>query len=142
MDNLWRLGYTEIGSVTMASASYVAGYIRKKQRAKQHTRANPLTGELLQPEFARMSLKPAIGKRWIEHYWNDVYPRDYVVVDGVKAKPPRYYDKFMDQRFPYIMEQVRQRRFENAQQLTDYQLQAGEQIQHTRLSLLNRRDAL
>ncbi len=142
LESLWGLGHTELGSVTMASASYVAGYVRKKVRSKHYARANPLTGELLHPEFARMSLRPAVGNRWIRKYWNDVYPRDYVVIDGVKAKPPRYYDKWMDQYFPYIMEEVRQRRYEKQEDLTKYQLTAGEKIHQSRVDLFQRRDAV
>ena len=43
-----------------------------------------------------MSLKPGIGASWMEKYADEVYPRDYVVVNGKKAKPPRYYDKMLD----------------------------------------------
>lgn len=144
LDTLWGRGRTEIGSVTMASASYVAGYIRKKIRARDDTRANPLTGEMLTPEFARMSLRPAIGRRWIEEYWSDVYPRDFVVVDGVEAKPPRYYDKFMDAEHPELMEEVRQTRFEKAMEdpKTKYQLVAGEKMQEARVSLFQGRDGI
>lgn len=100
--DLWGLGHVELSGVTMGSASYVAGYVQKKVAAREneylYQRVNPLTGEIVsvQEEFARMSLRPAIGRRWIEEFWRDVYPRDAVVVDGVEAKPPRYYDKFME----------------------------------------------
>ncbi len=139
LNNLWGHGGTELGSVTMASASYVAGYIRKKQRSKDRVRCNPATGELLEPEFARMSLRPAIGRRWIERNWRDVYPRDFVVVDGVEAKPPRYYDKWMETKFPFIMEEVRQKRFDEMEDLTPYQLTAAEKIHQSRINLFEAR---
>ncbi len=140
--DLWGRGHCEGGNVTMASASYVAGYIRKKVKQKNYARANPLTGQLLTPEFARMSLRPAIGKRWIEQHWRDVYPRDFVVVDGIEAKPPRYYDKFMDKNFPDLMDQVRRQRYDDALDLTNYQLNAGEKTLQSRINLYNKRDAL
>ncbi len=139
LDRIWGRGICEGGTVTMASASYVAGYIRKKLRTKDYVRANPLSGELLSPEFARMSLRPAIGRRWIQKYWRDVYPRDFVVIDGVEAKPPRYYDKWMDANHPGIMEDVRQARCDEAVELTKYQLQAGEKITESRINLFSRR---
>ncbi len=142
LDDVWGRGLAEFGTVTMGSASYVAGYVRKKVRGSQVTRVNPLTGELLEPEFARMSLRPAIGKRWIQDHWMDVYPRDFVVVDGIEAKPPRYYDKWMDENLPFVMENVRQRRYDEAVELTKYQLQAGEKIHEARVSLFQRRDKL
>lgn len=96
------MGLTEFSSVTFAAASYVAGYVRKKVRQaddpEHYTRVDPETGELvsLHCEFARMSRRPAIGLTWLKRYWADVYPRDYVVIDGVRSKPPRAYDKFFE----------------------------------------------
>ncbi len=140
LDDVWGRGLAELGTVTSASAAYVAGYVRKKVRAQRYQRANPLTGELLEPEFARMSLRPAIGRRWIEKYWNDVYPRDFVVFDGRKGKPPRYYDKFMDQEHPLIMEEVRQKRCDEADHdVTRYTREAGEAIAEARTKLFARR---
>ncbi len=128
----------------MASASYVSGYVRKKQKAKDYNRCVPQTGELKAPEFARMSLRPAIGRRWIERYWEDVYPRDYVVIDGYQAKPPRYYDRWMDANHPELMEEVRQTRFDNAHEdlPSTYQLKAGETIHEARVNLFQARNTL
>ncbi len=135
LDDAWRLGFAELGTVTMASASYVAGYVRKKMRAADETRADPITGEMLHPEFARMSRRPAVGRRWIEKFWEDVYPRDFVVVDGVEAKPPRYYDKWMDQHHPEMMEEVRQKRWDEAVWLEPSKLAAAEKIHTARNNL-------
>ncbi len=148
LTDVWGRGLAELGTVTMASASYVAGYIRKKVKAKDAIRANPLTGELLEPEFARMSLRPAIARRWIERWWTDVYPRDFVVIDGVEAKPPRYYDKFMDLEDPEggtqqrrdVMQAVRTTRYDEAVDLTKYQRAAGEAIAKSRIELFAGRD--
>ncbi len=147
LEDIWGRGRTEIGTVTAASAAYVAGYVQKKMKPKQHGRINPLTGELLQQEFARMSLRPAIGKRWIERWWRDVYPRGYVVVDGYKASPPRYYDKWMDfedhkggsQERRDIMEDVRVQRYLDLEVPTSYELEAGEKIKQSRINLFQRR---
>lgn len=142
LEHIWGRGLIEGGSLTMASASYVSGYIRKKVKSPAYARANPLTGELLQPEFARMSLRPAIGRRWITRHWRDVYPRDFVVIDGVEAKPPRYYDKWMDAQHPKIMDAVRTRRYDQARELTFYQRISGEKIHQARVELFQGRDAL
>ena len=66
------------------------------------------------------------------------------MIDGVEAKPPRYYDKFMDreddkggtQERRGVMESVRQRRYDEAVELTKYQLNAGEKIMESRNKLL------
>jgi len=56
------------------------------------------TGEVtkLEPEFNSMSLKPGIGATWFEKYAPEVFPRDVVVANGVKCKPPRYYGKQLE----------------------------------------------
>ncbi len=148
LDAIWARGRTEIGTVNMASASYVAGYLRKKVKNRDYARANPLTGELLSQEFARMSLRPAIGRRWIKRWWRDVYPRDFVVIDGYEAKPPRFYDKFMDledikggsQERREIMDAVRSKRMDEAPHLSDYSRAAGEAAAKSRINLFARRD--
>lgn len=45
------------------------------------------------PEYAAMSLKPGIGAAWFEKYQRDVFPHDFVVQNGAKKTPPKYYDK-------------------------------------------------
>ncbi len=151
LDAVWGRGLCEGGSVTMASASYVSGYIRKKLKKRDECRVTPY-GELKTQEFARMSLRPAIGKRWIERWWNDVYGngRDMIVVDGVEAKPPRFYDRWMDytdqqggtEQRRVMMEEVRQQRYLDTVVPTDYQLTAGEKIHQSRVNLFQRRAAV
>ena len=77
--------------------------------SKKHYQYSDLeTGEIKQmtPEFNKMSLKPAIGLNWYKKYKNDVYPHDYVVLRGVKVKPPKYYDLLHKNNEPYEMEQI------------------------------------
>lgn len=156
LDDYWRMGLTEMGTVTAASASYVAGYATKKVRVAEqdefYERVNVESGELIQvePVFARMSLRPAIGRTWIEKYWTDVYPRDFVVNDGRERKPPRYYDKFMDfldedggtQERRTIMEEVRDKRWLEKVELDKYTLAAKEAILRGRRGLQGGRDAV
>lgn len=99
LESLWSEGNSEIGEVTFESAGYVAGYVHKKvtgpRAAAHYERLDSGTGEIwsLTPEFCRMSLKPGIGAGWLEKFRSDVFPRDYVVIRGVKCPVPRYYDK-------------------------------------------------
>jgi len=148
LEGTWRRGIAELGSVTFASASYVAGYVRKKVVSREHpdiyTRVDPETGELVEvePEFARMSLKPAIGRRWIEKYWQDVYPRDYIVVDGIQQKPPRYYDKWLEKNHPELALQVREKRYAEMEDVEPDKLRAAEAIHESRNRLYGQRATL
>lgn len=156
LDRYWGRGFAEIGTLTPASAAYVAGYVGKKIPARDFQRVDVRTGEILVQEFSRMSLKPAVGRRWIEDFWRDVYPRDFVVVDGREIRPPRYYDKWMDQNHNTkgacwpdkcevhrdIMEEVRQKRYDEAIELSNYTLKAKQSIANSRSSLFGERDSL
>lgn len=148
LENYWPHGLSEFGTVTAASAAYVAGYVRKKINKSQdpnaYERVDPETGELVQiePEFARMSLRPALGRRWLEKYWQDVYPRDRVVINGFEGKPPRYYDKWLEQHQPEMAMLVRERRIEEARELEPLELDAKERTHQTRLDLFNPRNAI
>lgn len=106
LERLWPYGFSSVGDVTFESAAYVARYCMKKvtgdAAAEHYQRVDCRTGELVSvvPEFARMSLKPGIGADWIRLYRTDVYRGDgdaYVVVNGMKCKPPRYYDQYMSE---------------------------------------------
>lgn len=101
LEKLWPHGAAEIGDLTFESAAYIARYIMKKingKKADEHYKRVDSHGEIywITPEFNVMSRRPGIGKKWIEKYGSDVYPHDYVIMKGVKHKPPRYYDKELD----------------------------------------------
>lgn len=106
LEKLWPYGHCEIGDVTFESAAYVARYCMKKvtgdAASSHYRRLDPYTGDVVdvEPEFLRMSLRPGIGADWIRLYRSDVYRGDgdaYCVVNGMKVKPPRYYDRYMSE---------------------------------------------
>ena len=101
LEKLWTLGNCEIGELTFESAAYVARYIMKINgpMAKEHYKRydpNNRRNLLITPEFNLMSRGGRQGKgiaaTWLETYKDDVYPHDYVIMNGQKLKPPRYYD--------------------------------------------------
>lgn len=103
LEELWPYGYSSVGDVTFQSAAYVARYIMKKitgsgSDSHYENGFDPETGEVLfrTPEFNKMSLKPGIGAGWYDKFSSDVYPHDFVVVNGKKCNPPRYYDKLLE----------------------------------------------
>lgn len=107
LSSTWNKGLVMCGEVTYQSAAYCAKYAFKKRSTTgpaaeegraYYTRVNIETGELIEvaPEMAHMSLNPAIGKRWFETYWRDVFAaRDAVVMDNKQLPPPTYYRKLL-----------------------------------------------
>lgn len=88
LSELWPVGVHSIGAVTFESAAYCARYVMKK-----------ITGDLAadhyegrEPEFVNMSRRPGIGAPWLEKYGSEVYTHDSVIVRGIEARPPRFYD--------------------------------------------------
>lgn len=148
ISDTWPHGLHEFTNFTYSAALYTAGYVRKKLSRKRHPdhyeRLNPLTGELIPivQEFARMSNRPALGRRWFERYWRDVYPRDFVVLNGFQMKPPRYYDKLLEERDPDLMMEVREKRYLEQRELSPRELAASERIAYARASLFQTRGAV
>lgn len=101
----WGKGFVHLGDVTMQSARYVASYTLKKvtgEAASDHyTRVIDETGELVElpPEMCRMSLRPAIGKDWLDRYWPEVVTHNAVVKDGRPNPIPRYFSKRLGKMF-------------------------------------------
>lgn len=112
----WQMGFVSVGAVTFESSAYVAGYSLKKingpKAAAHYAWVDPDTGEVhqLHPEFLRMSLRPAIGKRWFEAFASEVLQSDSVVARGREMKPPRYYDKLVSEVSPLLDSEIKARR--------------------------------
>lgn len=149
LEELWPFGYSSIGEVNFQSAAYVARYIMKKvtgDMAEQHyEEVNFTTGEIIQrkPEFNKMSLKPGIGYGWYEKFKDDVYPHDYVIVNGKKCKPPKFYDKKYADDYPYEFDQLQWDREKSAKAQvfdnTPERLLVKEEVLKAKLSRLKRK---
>jgi hypothetical protein len=99
LGKMWKKGFHSIGDVSFNSAGYVARYVTKKKKLTQTEMKR--TGKTLDdhykgrtPEFAIMSKRPGLGQDWIKKYWNSVYPKDFIMLNGHKHKPGRYYDDY------------------------------------------------
>lgn len=146
LERLWPFGNCEVGQVTFQSAAYVARYCVQKvtgHNAKFHYARRDADGEyMLPPEFNHMSLKPGIGARWLAKFQEDVFPHDYVVVNGKECKPPKYYDKLLVQFDAEMAEDVQFRRVVDAKSRfadnTDARLAVKEIVQRARVRALER----
>lgn len=147
LEKLWKYGYSSIGSVTFESAAYVARYIMKKvngDEKQDHYSYIDCAGRSRQrvPEFTRMSRGQGIGKPWFARFYRDVYPDDFVIINGRKMKPPRYYDQLYKEIDPEGFAAVKAKREEkaneNLEEQTDHRLKQREYIQKRRLDRLQR----
>lgn len=97
LDQIWSHGFTEIGAVSLHSAGYCARYAAKKLvHGKDGTHDfNPIN---------RRSCKNAIGKGFIEKYWQDIFRHGNLLINTDKGKKqcgiPRYYEKWLKKNHP------------------------------------------
>ena len=110
LERLWPLGLCEIGDVTFQSAAYVARYIMVKRNGKM---ASDYYGSRL-PEFTDMSRRPGIAALFIDKFMSDVYPHDFMVINGKRVRPPRYYDNRFELCYPLELEQLKDKRVRKA----------------------------
>lgn len=142
LEKLWPFGFSSIGDVTFESAAYVARYVVKKitgPRAHEHYSFTTVDGEVVQrvPEFTHMSLKPGIGATWFAKYGGEVFPRDEVVVRGIRMKPPKYYDNLLEAKDLPSFEFVQYDRYKKslifAEDATRERLRVRERVKKARL---------
>lgn len=94
LSELWPFGISEVGSVTFESAGYCARYAAKKlvHGKDQDHEYQPIS---------KKSSKHAIGKKWLEKHWPDVFNYGHLIMhDGTKAGVPRYYEKWLKAHEP------------------------------------------
>lgn len=150
LDELWKYGFTTVGEANWETAAYCARYCMKKVGgvlADEHYRRWDEENGYeywIEPEFARMSLKPGIGAGWLEKYKSDFYPSDEFPVPGrgVQYKLPRYYDELVSRSDPEMVEEVKQKRLEhrakNKEEYSYDRLMSKFRCKKSQLSLLRR----
>ena len=139
LERLWPFGFSSIGECNFESAAYVARYVLKKINgpyADDHYQGR-------EKEYITMSRRPGIAHDWLLKYKDDVYPHDYVVIrDGIKCKPPRYYDNIYDNIDNIQLRQIKLRRVmkarEHADNNTPERLAVREEVQLRRAERLLR----
>jgi hypothetical protein len=110
LEKIWGKGFCTIGEVTYDSAGYVARYIRKKVLGDINIQADHYNGK--HPEFALMSRMPGIGLPWLKKYLTDVYPKDFFTINGIRKRPPRFYDDYLAKCNPTLYEELKTKRKE------------------------------
>jgi hypothetical protein len=144
------IGHVYSGEATKESCAYVAGYIQKKingKRAREHyAEIDKSSGEILyerKPEHITMSRNPGIGNKWFEKYKSDIFPCDSVVIDGIKMRVPKYYEKLLDKENKEEYNLVKEKRKDVPEVVrknrTEERLKVKEKIHKARLKLFKKR---
>ena len=60
-----------------------------------------------------MSTKPAIGLTWLQRYYTDIYPSDFLTINGRPRRPPEYFDDQMLLINPSLLSTVKLNRIDN-----------------------------
>jgi hypothetical protein len=146
LEKLWPHGNSLIGNVTYESASYVARYVMKKINGEQQ---NEHYKEVI-PEYATMSRgkKNAIGYRWYSKYGlSDCHNNDRVSIRSDNGtfyiKPPRYYDKLLEQNNLTLYDKIKAKRREETpdpilRRFPHDRLSVKEKLQHIKLEKMIR----
>jgi len=145
LSTLWPYGFSTTGNLTYQSAAYVARYNLKKiggnLAADHYKRVHPVSGNLCQvkPEFSTQSRRPGIGAKWFETFKSDIYPSDFVVVDGKCHPVPKYYhlklaEEEQEQSKRLRMQHARKHRADN----TPARLKVREAVKLAQTALLKR----
>lgn len=104
--DLWPFGHSLIGDVTYASCSYVARYCQKKYA---------LPGE--KQEFCLMSTRPAIGSRYFNEHFSEIYDTDKIYFNfgsSSSVSSIAYFDKLLEKIDPDKLESIKNVRVDNA----------------------------
>ena len=119
LEELWQLGFCSLGAVTFKSAAYVARYVCKKTSPGtfQNIWIDPETGEVhpRPSEYGTQSRRPGLGTHWVKKYGRQTYQQDFVVVNGMKMRPPKFYDTTYELLSPKELEAVKLKRWHQAE---------------------------
>ncbi len=125
LQETWKKGFATVGNLTFKSAAYVARYITKKvngSMAESHyEKVNRKTGEVIavRPEYTTMSRRPGIGSKFFNEFKTEIYPDDFIIMNGRKMKPPKYYDRQFELANEEVYKNVKKERLKTAYEQRD-----------------------
>lgn len=97
LTRLWPFGFSTLGQANYKTANYCTQYMFDKRGGAQATdrylRTHPISQEIVrvEPEFSLKSTRPGLGSTWFDKFKSDVFPSDFLIVEGRHVQVPRYY---------------------------------------------------
>lgn len=122
LESTWQQGICSVGAVTFESAAYCASYVTKKITGPEA--AAHYQGRV--PEYSTMSRRPGIGRTYWATYKQEIIDHDEVIVRGFPMRPPKYYDRILDQEDDDQRAIQKAKRLETIHSLTHRQREARE----------------
>lgn len=124
LSEIWGLGYVTVIECNWNTCSYVSGYVMKKATSTDEKKDYEALGIL--PEFSLQSTRPGIGYKYFEKNWEKIYKTDSIFIKkkskkdnwrtvSQEVKPPRYFDKCLQKINPDLLEEVKKKRSELAE---------------------------
>lgn len=109
LQSLWKFGFVTVGlDVSYECCNYVARYVVKKQTQEE---ISDVFFEKNNKPFLLSSRRPALGRRYLERYSEEVLRSGEVIVPGrFRSKVPRYYEKYAEEKNPEKWLKVKKRR--------------------------------
>lgn len=105
LSELWPFGIHLISDLTFDSAGYVARYVLKKLTGDSAS----AYGDRKAP-YVTMSRRPGIGRAWIDKYLEQTYNHDFLIINGHKCLPPKFYDKVLQETHPDWFDFIKEQR--------------------------------
>lgn len=125
----WGKGFVTVSEANYETATYVAGYVRKKIKGKAQHEINENglrpyelydeeSGEIIdrKSEYAQMSRRPGIGAEFYAKHKKAILDHDFTVANHKRVPTPAYYDRLSRREHLDIYERTKRERWAKAQE--------------------------
>lgn len=126
----------------------LADQMDEKTGLKPYERIDYYTGEIIEvsPEYSRMSRGGrhgrGVGYDWISKYTLDCYPKDFTTIRGLRMRPPKYYDRILEEIDPHMYDDIKSGRElslqKNIEENSELRLDAKRKVKEAQFNQLKR----
>lgn len=137
LDKFWKYGMHEICELEWSNAAYTTRYCMKKLTTEPKSEWYYASQGKI-PEFVRMS--KGIGFTYYEQNKDEIYKTDSIIMKTVKGntgavKPPKAFDRKLEQQDPERYDKIKKHRKEIAQRAYNNDIKNNRQDDYSKLLL-------
>lgn len=118
VSKIWGKGIVKVNDLSREMAEYIARYITKKWKGEDAKEKYQNNGKV--PEFYHCSNRPGIGYSYYEKNKDTIYKTDEIFINSLKGtrskKPPKYFDKLLEREDLTTLQEIKEKRKQNADQ--------------------------